>query len=340
MAKTDIMGLLTGGLSQATNPMTAGTYRERMLARGAKRAEQLGGAVRSMLNTGPTIQEKIATAAGQQQKQRRNAFADYMEKTFPNSGVRELVETGVVTPDNFRDFFGSANAQLRQGSRYTVRDAEGNLFAMTTKFDNSTGSFDTVYAPIGDSPAKPTGKVEILTKEGITFQEKEIMGIGIKGQTEKEKKYQALRTKTIDMLPSLSASKDNLERAETLLNSVETGGPINVAATGLESFFGVKSADKAELEIILGQEMYKSLKPLFGGVISEGERQAIEAIYANLRKGNIANKGILKRLKQELDDAIIKSTLYLNSDTSEDFDRVLKQMFPETPKKIIKFEDL
>lgn len=339
MARRDTMGLLTGVSRQGIDPLTAGSFRERQLQMGAERARGLQQAVGGLTGQ-PSIERRLATAAGQQQKQRRNAFADYMEKTFPNSGVRELVETGVVTPDNFRDFFGSANAQLRQGSRYTVRDAEGNLFAMTTKFDNSTGSFDTVYAPIGDSPAKPTGKVEILTKEGITFQEKEIMGIGIKGQTEKEKKYQALRTKTIDMLPSLSASKDNLERAETLLNSVETGGPINVAATGLESFFGVKSADKAELEIILGQEMYKSLKPLFGGVISEGERQAIEAIYANLRKGNIANKGILKRLKQELDDAIIKSTLYLNSDTSEDFDRVLKQMFPETPKKILKFEDL
>lgn len=61
MAKTDIMGLLTGGLRQAADPLTAGTYRERMLARGAKRAEQLGGAVRGLLNRGAPIQEQIQT---------------------------------------------------------------------------------------------------------------------------------------------------------------------------------------------------------------------------------------------------------------------------------------
>lgn len=55
------MGLLTGGLRQAADPLTAGTYRERMLARGAKRAEQLGGAVRGLLNRGAPIQEQIQT---------------------------------------------------------------------------------------------------------------------------------------------------------------------------------------------------------------------------------------------------------------------------------------
>ena len=70
--------------------------------------------------------------------------------------------------------------------------------------------------------------------------------------------------------------EDNLEKATSLLDSVETGGPINIAATGLQNFFGVKSADKAQLEIILGNEMYKSLKPLFGGIISDSESKRIE----------------------------------------------------------------
>jgi len=76
MAKTDIMGLLTGGLSQATNPMTAGTYRERMLARGAKRAEQLGGAVRGMLGGGAPIQEQIQTALLNKQLKEQQVLAN------------------------------------------------------------------------------------------------------------------------------------------------------------------------------------------------------------------------------------------------------------------------
>ncbi len=69
MAKTDIMGLLTGVSRQGINPMSpsassvglSGGFRERMLQRGAQRAERLGGAVRGMLDGGPTAQEQIAT---------------------------------------------------------------------------------------------------------------------------------------------------------------------------------------------------------------------------------------------------------------------------------------
>jgi len=75
--------------------------------------------------------------------------------------------------------------------------------------------------------------------------------------------------------------------------------------------------------------MFKSLKPLFGGVISDGERQAIVDIYAGLKKGNLANKGILEKLKQELDDGIVKASLYQKSDNYEDFNLAVKQMFPE-----------
>ena len=347
MAKTDTMGLLTGIPSGGIDPMTAGSsFAQRQLQYGADRARGLQRAIGGMRGQQPAA-EKIARAYGQKRTAQKNAFGDYLEKQYPNTGLRELAIQGVITPDNLDDFVGGADATARQGKRYTIRDSKGHLYAMTTKFDNATGSFDTVYAPIGlDTPPKPSGEITILVEEGISYLEKEEMGIGIEGKTTKEKEYQKLRTETIDMLPSLEASKTNLERAETLLNSITTGGPINLVATGLETFFGRKSATKAELEIILGQEMYKSLKPLFGGVISEGEREAIEAIYANLRKGNAANKGILKRLKQELDDAITKSSLYLNSETAKDFDMVLKQMFPEPSKtsddddSVIDFKDL
>jgi hypothetical protein len=85
--------------------------------------------------------------------------------------------------------------------------------------------------------------------------------------------------------------------------------------------------------------MFKSLKPLFGGVISEGERQAIVDIYANLKKGNVANRGILKRLKQELNDGILKARLYQKAENYEEFNLAVKQMFPETPseKRVIVF---
>lgn len=79
MAKTDIMGLLTGGLSQATDPMTAGTYRERMLARGAKRAEQLGGAVRGMLGGGAPIEQQIQEGLLAKQKEQQRMVSGFSQ---------------------------------------------------------------------------------------------------------------------------------------------------------------------------------------------------------------------------------------------------------------------
>lgn len=332
MAKTDIMGLLTGVSRQGINPMSpsassgglSGGFRERMLQRGAQRAERLGGAVRGMLDSGPTAQEKIIQAAGKQQKQRRNAFADYMEKTFPNSGVRELVETGVVTPDNFRDFFGSADAQLRQGSRYTVRDTEGNLFAMTTKFDNSTGSFDTVYAPIGDAPAKPTGKVEILTKEGITFQEKEDIEISSADAINTNKEYKKAKLSALDAKLNISANTSTLDKALNLLEQVDTGGVFNNIALEAQKFFGQQPEDSAELEFILTNRVLENLKSTFGGVISDGERQYLVSISPNIYRGNKANRAILERLSTIQKNAERRNNLLLNSNTFEDYTNAVK----------------
>jgi hypothetical protein len=130
----------------------------------------------------------------------------------------------------------------------------------------------------------------------------------------------------------LSASKVDLDEAEKLLSSIETGGPINIAATGLEGFFGVKSADKGQLEIILGLNMMSSLKPLFGGLISNQEAERLKAIYAGMSKGNLANEGILRQLKKAVDDNLFKARLYQKTKTSEEFNTLIKQMYPEDTK--------
>ena len=355
MAKTDIMGLLTGVSSQGLDPMTTLTPAQQRMEFGARRAKGLTGAVRGMLGGGASIQEQLVTAAGQkmqadeqQAQSRMTAFSTFLANKYPDSGLDKLAAQGIVTPDNFNDFLkDKQDIKHSKGSTTIVKDENGDLFKATSVFTDD-GTTDISYAPLGTTASpEPKGKVDIVGGEfGLTAVEDREREIGLKGKTKKEQEYQKLRTKTIDMLPTLNASRANLNKATKLLETVQTGGPINLAATGLENFFGTKSADKAELEIILGQEMYKSLKPLFGGVISEGERQAVENIYAGLKKGNVANAGILRRLKQELDDAMIKSALYLNSETSEDFDTVLKQMFPvatkekEGQKARVRFEDL
>ena len=115
MANTDIMGLLTGVSRQGINPVSpsssvglSGGFRERMLQRGAQRAERLGGAVRGMLGGGPTAQEQIIQAAGRKQRedeQKRLTQLENLAKALPDeyaslatairSGVEGSVQKGV-----------------------------------------------------------------------------------------------------------------------------------------------------------------------------------------------------------------------------------------------------
>lgn len=65
MAKTDIMGLLTGVSSQGLDPMTTLTPAQQRMEFGARRAKGLTGAVRGMLGGAPSIQEQLVQAASQ-----------------------------------------------------------------------------------------------------------------------------------------------------------------------------------------------------------------------------------------------------------------------------------
>ena len=294
--------------------------------------QQSTGDLAGAAQTAARIKQMQEQVKAQELKQSQGAvFASYVDSTFNNPELTKLAAGGVLTPNNLDSFIkDTSNATILKGSTFTVRDEKDNNFTMIPTLNNKTGELENSYSPIGDAPSNPIGKTVVTGGEfAQTAGEVQRQKIATEGLERQEAKFQELKVAATDSIPTLNASRDNLDRATALLDSVSTGGPVNLAGTGLENFFGVKGADKAELEIILGQEMFKSLKPLFGGVISEGERQAIVDIYANLKKGNIANKGILKRLKQELNDGIVKASLYQKADNYEDFNLAVKQMFPE-----------
>jgi len=297
------------------------------------RVQQVQGNPAAAAQTAAKVQQLKEQA---QKETQGAAFASYVGATFKNPKLTKLAAEGVLTPNNLDSFIqDTSNATMLKGSTFTVRDSRENSFTMIPTLNNKTGELENRYSPIGDAPDKPVGKTIITGGEfAQTAGEAQRQQIETEGLKTQEAKFQELKVAATDSIPTLNASKNNLDRATALLNSVSTGGPVNLAGTGLENFFGVKSADKAELEIRLGLEMYKSLKPLFGGVISDPEREAIEGIYASLKKGNLANKGILEKLKQELDDGIVKASLYQKADNYEEFNLSVKQMFPEgTPSK-------
>jgi hypothetical protein len=366
MAKTDLTGLLTGVTQAPIDPMLGATYEQRMLARGAQAAQGLrrgmgaltgadtrttGEKAQAMLaqldinnpDDQPKIMEivsrvnperaaQLQAQIGRQRKERdqTTAFSTFVTNKY-GTEFGKLAAEGVLTPDNMDDFISDLqDANNQKGGTYTVQDSEGNDYTMIPSFDKKKGKTVNTYSPITpNAPATPVGKVVITGGEfAQTAGEAAAYELKSDSDREQETTYQEQRVAMVAQMPELNAKYSNLQRAEDLLATVPTGGPVNMIGTGLETFFGKKPKDKAELEIIFGLEMLKSLKPFFGGVISDSESKRLEKIYAGLEKGSEANKGILATLKKELDNAMKKAELYRNAKTFKDFETTMGVMFP------------
>ena len=383
MAKTDLTGLLTGVTQAPIDPMLGATYEQRMLARGAQAAQGLRRGMGALTGadtrtTGEKAQEMLAqldinnpedqpkimeivsrvnperaaqlqAQFGRQRKEREQttSFSNFVTNKY-GAEFGKLAAEGVLTPDNMDDFISDLqDANNQKGGTYTVQDSEGNDYTMIPSFDKKKGKTVNTYSPITvGAPAVPVGKV-VITGGEFAQTAGEAAAYELKSESEREQEttYQEQRVAMVAQMPEMNAKYSNLQRAEDLLATVPTGGPINVIGTGLETFFGKKPKDKAELEIIFGLEMLKSLKPFFGGVISDSESKRLEKIYAGLEKGSEANKGILATLKKELDNAMKKAELYRNAKTFKDFETTIGVMFPagevqvDSPD-VIDFNDL
>lgn len=76
MAKTDIMGLLTGVSSQGIDPMAQLSPAQQRMEFGARRARGLSGAVRGLLGGEAPIREQIAVRMVEKKRQEQQALAN------------------------------------------------------------------------------------------------------------------------------------------------------------------------------------------------------------------------------------------------------------------------
>ena len=373
MAQPDIAGLLTGIGSAPIDPMQGASIRDREIAlqqqglAGLRQgigaltggrvdarnpAEKAKAALAGLDPSKKEDQDKIIEIISRVAPERVPALkAQFAQRglkvgrtadfaTFITAKYGEqygkLAREGVLTPENMDDFITDLQlADNQKGSTYTAKDSQGNDYTMIVGYNKRTGRAENSYSPVSpNAPAIPVGKVEITGGEfAQTAGERAALEVQTAGQKEQETTYQEKRVEMVAMLPELKAKHRNLTSAEALLDSVPTGGPVNLVGTGLEKFFGETSQDKAELELSFGLEMLKSLKPFFGGIISDSEAARLDNIYASLKKGSAANKGILKVLKRELDDAMAKAAMYQRAKTFKDFDTTMGIMFTEEKDK-------
>jgi len=208
----------------------------------------------------------------------------------------------------------------------TWKDDEDNYYVATRVLNRKTGKTELEYEAVGNAPEYAGDKkLTLVDKQGLTALEES----NLSTTEAANKEFSKIKLNAVNNVGTLQNERDTIKDAIKLAELVETGGPLNVAGTAIEKFLGEVPADKAEFELILGNTMYARLKPLFGGVISDSERDAIKEIHAGLKKGNAGNVGILKRLKYETDKAYRLARLALDAENYDDYIKKAKQFFPE-----------
>lgn len=292
-------------------------------------------------NEAKALTEKDASATAGLNN--REAIADKIEAEHPD--LAKAVRTGnpeslkaalkIITQNAKPQAAASiGGAQFQKGTTFTVQDAGGTNFTMVAGYDKDAGKVVNTYAALDGSDKQPDGEVVITGGEfGLTAGAEGRRKTGQLGAETAEKQFQIKRAEQLDLLPDLNVSMQKIDRAGELLAGFPTGGPINKFQLGVENFLGKKPADKAEAEIIMGQEMYKTLKPLFGGLISDSESARIEKIYWSMNRGNAANAGIIKELQSQVRNSIMKAELYNNASSAAEYSKMVKQMFPSVSGK-------
>lgn len=222
----------------------------------------------------------------------------------------------------------------------TLRDSVGNKFDEVMTFF-ADGTDKKIISPVaGNKGGTSEAGLDYTGEEpvGDTIIISSTSGVGgedrprLAGDVREEQDFATLKVEASDKILDLVAERDNILTAVNLLDTFETEGLPEKIANFIQIEGGIQDPNKAEYELIVGEAMYSRLKPLFGGVISEGERSAIEGLYANLKRGNPANKRILMRLKTTVERAIQKQNLLRNSKSLEDYNRKLDKMFEKQGK--------
>jgi len=318
--------------------------------------ERMAGGLRGMFGGQPTIQQQLVQAAGQKQradedkeKNKLNAFATYLASNYPDSGLDKLAAQGIVTPENLNDFLNKQqNKGYTQGKRYTIRDSKGNIFAASTSYGKGDGSFGTIYSPLGNTTAdKPIGEIEVLTEEGVSFEEKQKAKIETADQIDNNERFSEAQFGAYGAKFEIEENLIGLNKTLELLDSVPTGGPIANVSGSITKFLGTTPADRAELEYRLASKVLNNLKATFGGAITEGERQYLIDISANIKKGNKGNRAIIQNLKEIQERAKKRNDLLLSSRNFEEYKNTIKGYNFEDitadskgDKTKVRFEDL
>lgn len=258
---------------------------------------------------------------------RKNGRADLAIRFEDKAKERELKERELDI--ELLKAKGKAD-EVTYGPAKRYKDSKGNLYSavqVRRKRPGKDGKYFTYeFQPISPgAPDKPVGAIDMVEEYAQTAQEALTTDVN----TANMKDYTKARRNAIDELPTAINNQKDIISAIEIAETLETGGWENMAKYQLEKILGEVPADKAKFVLLTGQLMYQNLKPFFGGVISEGERAAVEELYASIQQNPAANVELLKQMKKTYDRAIMRGKMYLEHKTPQAYEDAISNLVTE-----------
>lgn len=154
-----------------------------------------------------------------------------------------------------------------------------------------------VYDPSGNlvSGGEARKVVKDAKEYGIKLK-KELKKLEIEAAKAKERVKGSAAREAADIDAGIEAAMTLpvLVKANKLLDIVETGKP-EAAVHWFEKQFGAEGADATMLENLLGQQILKQLKPIFGAQFTAAEGQWLKDIEAGFGRSTEANRALIRQ---------------------------------------------
>lgn len=212
---------------------------------------------------------------------------------------------------------------------HLMKDKDGNFY-QTFNYKNKLGQPSVKYVPLGGSPEynEETTLVPVSKSGetvGMTADEIVRAEVEAKGEVKNKEEFFKWKQGVFEEHSSAVSQRDTLARMIELTKQLAASGDLQGGIPArvqelIYSMTGSRPKNLGELQMLFSMDTLSRLKPLFGGNISDGERQSLQETFPNIMTGGKVNLEKLSVLERLTETAYASSTKKLEMTFEEYMD--------------------
>ena len=227
----------------------------------------------------------------------------------------------------------SANKSTASGFSSTegehFADEAGNQYATVLTTNKDTGVSEVNYIPLGDAPEYDgTTKLKAVIKSGsyvgLDPFEASKLEAEKQGDVALSKDFNKLKVEAAQNYDTAKSTHSSLVKALQMTKDAYEAGQLEGGIQAnlqnvYYNLFGKRPKNLGELNMIFNESTFARLKPLFGGNISNGEREAVQGTYMDVLKGGEVNIGVIEQLIGKANGAMTNYNVLMTANSYDDW---------------------